>query len=371
MRIVHLVAMNRWTGAADPAFTLARDLARAGQTVTFICTPGKVLADRLRGVELDVRTDIVLDTKGDVLRAPWAIRRLNRFLENERIEILHCHLGADHWLAYIARRFGRCDWRLVRTIHRRRTLEGIGRGFLLGGSGADVYVHLHAGNVHVHQERFPEAAGKMHLVHGAADEDRFHPGLRGDAIRSEFGLGPEDLVVGIVARFVPGRGHDLLMRTVPLVLQRFPQAAFLLVGRGPLRDQFEQRVREMGVSDRVLFAGYRDEDFPEVYAAMDIQLCLALGAEESARAALEGMACGNPLVATRVGPLPEMIDDGRSGRLVPNGNPQALAAAILEFLQDSDRRSAVAETSRQVYDERFTSHIRVEKTLAVYKGILR
>lgn len=171
-------------------------------------------------------------------------------------------------------------------------------------------------------------------------------------------------VVGNVARLAEQKGHATLVDAVPLVLQRRPDALFVIVGEGELRDDLEARVRGAGVERAVSFTGARG-DVPELLKSFDVfafpslyeGLCLAV---------IEAQAAGVPVVATPVGGIRETVLDGVSGLLVPPGDPRALADAILRLLEDRDLAARLAaEAARRV--TRFSEREMVERTLALYR----
>src|SRR5205085_12031342 len=156
------------------------------------------------------------------------------------------------------------------------------------------------------------AAAIFHIG-GVVDTARFG-GDGGDDIRKELGLGPGP-VVGSVARFAAGRGHDLLIRGFALVLRDFPDARLVLIGKGERRDAIERLVGDLGLVGHVVLAGYRDGDLPAVLDSLDVFVLLGAGSDESCRAALEAMAAGRAVVARPVGALPEAIVHGVTGLL--------------------------------------------------------
>jgi glycosyltransferase involved in cell wall biosynthesis len=135
----------------------------------------------------------------------------------------------------------------------------------------------------------------------------------------------------MVSRIKAGRGHDLALAAFARLRQQTPNVRLLFVGRGEGEAELRSRVNVSGLADRVYFLGYRTDDLPAIYAALDVHLLLGEGSDGTCRAALEAMACGTPVVALPVGTLPETIHDGETGLLVEH-DPEALAAAVEEVL---------------------------------------
>lgn len=139
-------------------------------------------------------------------------------------------------------------------------------------------------------------------------------------------------VVSLVGRLHPGKGHEHFLAAAARVLQRIPNTQFWLAGEGPLRADLEEQTRRLGIASQVRFLGYRP-DADRILAASFVTV-VASQYESSCRMATEALHLGCPLVATPVGIIPDLVSDGQGGLLVPHGNPEAMAAAILSLLDD-------------------------------------
>lgn len=198
----------------------------------------------------------------------------------------------------------------------------------------------------------------------------------------EYGFEEGTPLVGCVARLEPEKGQPTLLDAWPLVLERVPEARLLLVGEGSRREALEAQARELGLlgadcaGDRcvgtrrarpgakVVFTGRRD-DVPSVTAALDVAV-LPSYREALGLVVLEAMALGRPVVASAVGGIPEMIDDGRTGLLVPPHDPAALAAAIVRLLTDHPYADTLAKAGHDQVHERFCIQLMVRAVEAIY-----
>lgn len=158
--------------------------------------------------------------------------------------------------------------------------------------------------------------------------------------------------VTMVANLRPGKGHDTLIDAAPLVLARVPDATVRLVGDGPERPRLEQRVRDRGVAHAVMFEGHV-EDVADCLAHTDV-FTLPSDSEAFPNAVLEAMAAGVPVVASAVGGVLEVVDHGRTGLLVPPGNPSALADALCQVLTDRASAAAMAGRARDLAHSHFS-----------------
>lgn len=223
-------------------------------------------------------------------------------------------------------------------------------------------------------EREGQAPSRVLVIHNGIDIDTplapAPAGPRGlPALRRALGLAEEDLVVGMVANFnraVKGVGY--FFDAMPMVLAEVPTARFLLLGRGDEEVHLRARAAEMGIADRVIFAGFQPEIGP-YYDLMDISVLTSLS-EGLSMTILESMKHGVPVVATRVGGNPELVTDGGTGYLVPPRDVHAFAARVVELLRDPSRRAQMGHEGRVVVEERFDVARTAESYTAVYRELM-
>jgi glycosyltransferase involved in cell wall biosynthesis len=190
---------------------------------------------------------------------------------------------------------------------------------------------------------------------------------RGELHR-EFGLSGDTRLVGIVGRIFSIKNHRLFLDAAAQVAAREAAARFVIVGDGVLRPEMERHARALGIADRVIFTGWR-RDLPRIYADLDV-LVVSSDNEGTPVSAIEAMASGCPVVATRVGGLPDLIAEGETGYLVPPRDPEALADAILRLLQNPDAAARMGQTARAVAQERFTLRRLLADTENLYQQLL-
>jgi len=190
------------------------------------------------------------------------------------------------------------------------------------------------------------------------------------ALRAELGLGQEDLVVGMVAnlnRAVKGAGY--FIEALPLIAREVPEARFLLVGEGAEREGLMARANELGVGDRTIFTGFRT-DVDRMYSLIDVSVLTSLS-EGLSITILESMSAGLPVVATRVGGNPELVDEGVTGLLVPPRDPQSFAEAVVALLRDPARRREMGEAGLRRVREEFSLPMVADRYQALYHEIVR
>jgi glycosyltransferase involved in cell wall biosynthesis len=188
-----------------------------------------------------------------------------------------------------------------------------------------------------------------------------------DGVRAELGVPQDAPVFGTVANFRPQKAHADLVRAALRVREVVPTARLVLVGQGPRERDVRRQVHELGLEDMVVFAGQRD-DAPRVANSFDV-FVLPSRYEGLAIALLEAMALGRPVVVTAVGGLSELVEDGTHGLVVPPGNPEVLAKAIVSLLLDADLRKRLGDAAHQRAAE-FDIRKAVTRVEQVYEEML-
>lgn len=163
-------------------------------------------------------------------------------------------------------------------------------------------------------------------------------------LRAELGLNGQERLVGIVARLVPIKAHEVFLEAATRIRAAEPATSFLIVGDGERRAELETLARDLGLGGSVRFLGWR-ADMREVYADLDV-VALCSNNEGSPVALIEALAAGRPVVSTRVGGVPNVVQDGTSGLLVPPRDPAALAEGILALLRNTDRAAELGRAGR-------------------------
>jgi glycosyltransferase involved in cell wall biosynthesis len=192
----------------------------------------------------------------------------------------------------------------------------------------------------------------------------------GGNIRIRHGIPPDACVLGTVANLLPIKGLETMIEALPLVRTKMPSVRYIIVGAGSeayLRELLNL-CKDRDVSDAVHFVGFHDR--PWAYLeSMDLYVQPSRD-EALGIAAIEAMAMGKPVVASRVGGLPEVVDHERTGLLVTPDDPEKLSDAILSLLQDDVRRKAMGELGAQVARERFDVRSSVTAIERLYLEVL-
>lgn len=353
-------------GAENAMFMLLGSLDRAEWEPTLLLEDApevEPLAERAAGLGVPVRRipSLPLGLVG-ARRVPG----LARLLRRERPAVFHAHMSSP-----VA-----CKWGLTAAVLARvpAVLGTVQVGAYEPDRSSYWQLRLLARKVDrylaVSREIADELvedlgwpAEKVEVLYNAVDVERAAvqapPGLR-----AQLGGSETRPLVLTPARLNAQKGHDTLLEAIAAV----PNALFLLAGDGPERERLEARAAELGVAERVRFLGRR-EDIPQLLAACDV-FALPSVYEGSSLAVLEAMAAGIAIVSSAIGGTEELIEDGRSGLLVPPGDAPALAAALRRLLGDPELRERLATRARERVDAGLRREQNAEQVEAVYDDLL-
>ncbi len=364
--LLHLISSDRWTGAATPATHLVKGLEKRGHRVHLGLIRGKSFERHAREEGIAVVDSLHLHRGFNPLRDIADIRALARLVRAERIDLIHCHMNKDHWLAGVTRTLARLPVKIVRTQHRFGERPRVGAK-IMWSRFTDAAVVLADAQ---RSAALPDA--RVHLIPGSVDTDLHHPDVSGAAVRDALGIPAGAPVVGMIAHFKAGRGWRIAIPAFAQVHRRVPQAHFLLAGgHSRLVKWVRAEMQRAGCLAQTHIISDRRFAWPEVIAAMDLSLWLGLGSEASARAALEVMATGRPVIAAPIGPIPEIITDAESGVILPAGAaPETLAKSITHLITDPEPRLMLGRAARAVIEARFTPARQLDQTEALYRTLL-
>ena len=372
MRILQLTSDWKWTGSAEPMLRLGLAQRERGFEVHLACPMAP--DPRQGGLSQEAEKAGLLPELA-ILRGrgfrPLADRgetkAIHSLLEHHEIDIVHTWHTRDHLLALRAAgaRRRRGVTALVRSYRKADAISRLPWNRWLFGPGTDGLLCVSPETAE--RNRALRGGRPLRGVFGAVDTERFCPQPPDPQVRAALGLAPEHRVVGIVARVQRHRRFDLLLEAAARLLDRDPLTRLLVVGRGTHRQTVaEEPAQRMGLADRVIFAGYRKEDYTEVLRAMDVFTFLVPGSDGTCRALLEAAACGIPAVTSKRGALPEIVVDGVTGILCEE-DPEALANAWRDLLEAPLRRRSMGENARRRAETVFTPAHFADEVTALYR----
>ncbi len=370
-QICHIAGGGDRGGAKTHILTLLERMDPELFAITLICLNEGTLARQAREKGLDVK---VFSMAGH-----WdmsIILRLARFLKKHRPDLVHTHGVRANLCGRSAAKLAN-NHPVITTIHSLVTKDyptNLANWFYAAVDRitmpwADYLICVSARlKDYVVKKGFPRE--KVEVIGNGIDLAPFEKLDEVDRknIREEFQIRSEDKVVGTVGRLVPIKGYDVFLKAAQKMALQNDSIRFLVVGEGPSEKELKALARRYKIEEKVIFAGYR-KDIPELFKAMDV-FVISSYSEGGPIVLLEAMASGVPVVSTRVGGIPEVIEDGQTGLLVPPGKEEELAEKIMKLLKQPDLRRSIQEKALKKVRQEFTTDRAVEKTQALYLRLL-
>ena len=370
MRILHLMSCRGWSSDAYWAARVTRELGRRGHDVTLGCRAGTearvIDPARREGVE---RIETFAFAGGLAPRADAAdVRRLLGRLP--AADVVHVHRGKEHWLAAAANRLSRTPKPIVRTRHIAQA------------------VRPHAANVWLYRRAtawvvtVTEAIRRQYLASGllgpervtalpgGADVEAYRPAPGDPAVRRRLGGDGGRPLVGMIAGLRVMKGHLVAIEAAAQLARAGLRPRFVFVGRGSMEAPVRDAIHRAGLAADVTISGFVD-DLPAALAALDLALYVPLESDGMSRVVFECLAAGRPLVASRVGVVPEVLQDGEHAALVPAGDARELAAAIARLLADPAARGRLGAAGRALVERRYSGACVAAALEARYRALAR
>lgn len=349
--ILLLNASGIYAGGEYYVLILAEELRKRGHAVTVSCRPDNLLATKCRGKGIDV-APVDFPDRGHLWKN---IRILSGFIRAGSVDIVHSNTNYDRTAGAIAARL--TGKRHVANVHSYHSISHNLTHWIRNRYWTDRFITV--GDC-VRDTLFridgvsPSRISTVHL--GLDPGANARSGELREKLRAEFGLDDNMILLTNVARLVPFKGQEYLLRSFATLADGFPRARLLLAGDGELETKLRDLAARLGISDRVFFAGFRD-DIPAVYSGTDIYVHSSVegGGETFPFAVLQALAFGLPLAVTDVGEVSAMARNGENGFVVRDRDEKAFAGAVADLLGDAGLRQAMGKKSRDHFLRHFTA----------------
>ena len=317
---------------------------------------------------LGINVDILDENLNGFLRLR---ELLIKALDGNSIDILHSHRYKENILAASVKK--RCGIkRLIQTIHGiPEPVKGI------AGFKAQIYTAINRTVTRRYFDRIITVSEDIRrrlseklpqniliTMHNAIDPQKIKPSKSAIEIRSEFNLDDKSPLIGAVGRLVPVKGYDLFLQMALMILEKRPDARFILAGDGPLRRSLEEQSRRLNIADKVIFAGFRG-DIIDMVNALDIFVFSSYH-EGVPMALLEAMSLKKAIVSTAVGGLNEVLENGVSGLLVKPKSADDLAGACMKIMGDANLKTSLENGAFKRVIEHFSIHMLRRQVVSLY-----
>lgn len=366
--ILFLHETARIGGAENSLISLITNIHKDVFTPFFICSEEGILVDEIK--KLGIETEIINMPKVRRLNGViTAIRKINGFIKNRKISLVHSQSIRTHVYGTIAAKFNG-----IPVIWHERNL--ITNEIIDPDRFLSVLPDKIICNSEAIRKRFEKSMNwhKTVTIFNGIDTKIFNPDLKGDNIRNKYGLKRDEIVIGISSRFDTEKGHEYFLKAAKIVLAKHKNIKFLVVGSGVFKEHIEREnylktyTEKLGISNNVIFTGFLN-GMQNIYAAMNV-LVLASFAEPFGRVTFEAMACGKPVIGTNIGGTPEIVIDGKTGILIPPKDENKLAEAVIKLLDNQEMMRQMGKAGRKRVEELFSIERHVQRIEQIYKEVL-
>ncbi len=366
MNILLSNATDIFAGGEDYVLILAKYLKQRGHHVWVSANPGHLLLTKCTNANIDT-VPVQYTGMSKVFSVANEVRAHLRRLS---IEVIHSNANYDRTVAAIAAT--RLTTRHVASIHSAHSIEHNITHWLRNRFGTDHFI-ADADSVKdvlvrkdgIAQERITVVPIGVENF-PTEDETKWR-----QQTRARWGVTPETCVIGNVARLVPFKGHRYLVEAIAAVVRSNKSALCVIIGDGELMTTLQEQARSLGIQENIRFLGFQD-NLHELYPAFDVYChsSVELEAEAFPLAILRALATGLPVVATRVGGIGLMVQEGVSGYLTPPDDSTALANGLLRVVNDQRLRQTMGKASFNLFKKSFHASAMAERVEQVYTQVI-
>jgi len=369
--IRHVVSCRGWSSDAYWAARAVVELDRAGHDVALVCKRSSQARVIRRAKEAGIERLETLHLSSGVSPIADALdlRQLVTWLPET--QVLHVHRGKEHWLAALANRMSNRRKALVRTRHIVQPIRPHALNRWLYGSPTDLVVtvtdairlQLLAGGL--------SADDRVVALPGGVDAELYRPdapSAHGLDPRGLLKVPPEVPLIGLVGGFRVMKGHETAVAAAARLAAAGVPFHLVFIGQGPFVERVRGLVQAARLADHVSLVGFVD-DLPVMMAALDVALYVPLESDGMSRVLWEYLASAVPVVASRVGVVPEVLEDDATALLVPAGEPVPLAAAIARLLSEAPLRRRLGAAGAELVRARFSGARLAERLAALYLSL--
>ena len=366
LHILHSESATGWGGQEIRVFQESSLLLERGHRVSIVCQPESFMWNKCQSITSSNFNCYPLPMKNPV--NPFSLARLFRILKKAKPDVIHTHSSIDSWLAGSVAKFAGIP--VVRSRHISIPIKSvfpnnwlysrIPKKVITSGEAISNVVKGVSGVI-------PK---NVKSISAGVDFRRFDFKIDGGAIRSELGIKAEQPLIGKIGVIRGWKGYDYLLKAAPIVLEKYPDARFVFVGRGPGYEQTQSIANSLGLEKAVTLLGHR-EDIPEIIAGLDIQVLASFAGEGTPQVIPQAFAMKTPVVATRVGSVPEMLGQGERGILVELKNSIDLANGIIKLIENPNIRKEVSERGYEFCKNEMGVDRMIDDTITTYEEALK
>jgi glycosyltransferase involved in cell wall biosynthesis len=365
LHILHSESATGWGGQEIRIFQECKLLLERGHRVSIVCQPDSPLGKKCSQFSHPGMAHYPLPLKR-AFNIP-TLFSLIKIIKQAQPDILHSHSSVDSWQIAMAGKF--LSIPIVRSRHvmipirdhifNRWLYNKVPKRILTSGKGIAAMISKHIG----------VPAEKIKSIPAGVDFRKFDHQISGEKIRQELGMSSHQPLIGKVGVIRGWKGYDYFVDSAPIVLEKFPDARFVVVGSGPGYEAIRAKIKNQGLEKSVFMLGHR-EDIPEIMAALDIHCVASFAVEGTTQVIPQAFAMKTAVVSTRMDSIPPILGNGEWGILVEPKNPLDMAKGIMTFLNDRQLAQSMTEKAYTFCKKELSIDKMMDETIAVYQEIL-
>lgn len=376
IKVLHIITRLNVGGAQETALSIASGLDKNMFDVTFISGSQDFSIEMVK--KWDIKAIVIPDLIREInpIKDVKALVRLYLYIKKHRFDIVSAHTSKAGVLGRLAAKLAGVP--IIFYFPHGSIFHSIYYGpkaiFLL--SRVENFVAHFTDKIITCSEN----ERRDFLEHKIGTEDRYitiYWGRKQDTFlrsydgalkRKEFNISEDVILIGTIARLVPEKGHIFCLEAFKKVVEIIPKAILIIVGDGILKSDIEAKIKELYLENSVIMTGYR-QDVPEILASLDIFLSTSFW-EGTPKAIVEAMLMAKPIIATEVGGVPELIENGVSGILIPCGDKEALVKAVDRLINDKALAERLGQSARQYAKGKFSLESMIKKIEELYNSFV-
>jgi len=372
LRILHVHTLPIVSGSGINTVLTMQGSSDCGAEVGLASAPGGKLEALVRETGMHfypIRNFVSEVSPFKDLHALW---QLDRLLAREKFDLVHTHNSKAGFLGRLAARWNHVP-SIIHTVHGFAFHEEENWFFRhlfivlerMAARWCDQMIAISQPMLEWAQREKIAPPEKLVKIYSGIEVERFRNQPPSPELKSRFGIQPEETVIGVVSKLWEGKGHEVLIDAVARLLDSGCRVKLLMVGEGYLEEKLREKVKHLGIEKNVVFTGFWS-DVPEITAILDIS-ALPSFYEGMGRVVLEAMAAGKPVVASRVGGIPEFVEDGVTGYLISPGDVEALVQRLKTLISDSDLRQEMGQRGAERMRHEHSAETMVNRIHQVYQ----
>ncbi len=376
IKILHIITYLPIGGAQDNTLITVENLDRNKYDVSLLCAPRGEWVDRVLSIK-NLRVIFIdeLIRRIHLFYDLIAFIKIFRFIKKEKFTIVHTHSSKPGFSGRIAAKLAGVPI-VVHTIHGfpfHDFMSPLTKNFFIFierflSKFSDILITVSKLNLNKAVQLKLDKPEKFVNIYSGICFDKFKGHFDKNKIKKELGIQKDYKVIGMIGRLSEQKAPQYLIQAIPSVIQKFPKSRFLLVGDGELRKELETLVKKFGIDEYVRFLGYR-ENIPEIMSIFDIFVLTSLW-EGLGRSLTEALYMEVPVVATAVEGVPELIQNGKTGMLVPPKDIKAISNGILQLLQNPSMSKKMGKKGHTLVVNNFSANKMVQEIDNLYQNSL-